>query len=352
MHNILVDLHRVGKNRFNGLYTYCYHLGVSLLKIPVTDMNLSFYIPKKEFGLFGNKVAYVNQRSIDKFFRFNTGKYDLWHATTTLSWYKPFNRKTKFVFTIHDLNFLLENPDDKKRNKKILENIQSRVDRAEHLVIISEFAYSQARQFLDLKNKPVSIIYPGCALLNEKILPVQPRYIPRKKFLFSIGLIIPRKNFHVLMPLLQDSDFELIIAGMEASHYKDKIINEAKKFDVLDKVKMIGSISEAEKVWYYQNCEAFMFPSFAEGFGSPIVEAMSFGKPVFLSKEASLPEIGGNEAYYFESFDPEVMKRNFEQGLNKYYKSQPQEIIKQRANYFSYDNAAKEHFILYEQMLL
>jgi len=62
-------------------------------------------------------------------------------------------------------------------------------------------------------------------------------------------------------------------------------------------VSLLGTISESDKIFYYKNCLAFAFPSLREGFGFPVLEAMTFGKPVFLSNKTSLPEIGGSHAF-------------------------------------------------------
>ena len=352
MSNVLVDLHRIGKNPYNGLYTYCFQLGKSLLRVPHGQLKLYYYLPQHKFGLFGNEISYVNQRSIDKYYRFNTYKYDIWHAATTLSWYKPFNKKTKFMFTLHDLNFLIENPDQVSGNRRYLRLIQERVHRADHIIAISQATLDQAYEYLDMKDKPISIIYPGCALVNELPEEAVPANLPDGPFLFTIGLLQPRKNFHVLMPLIKETGYKLVVAGLDTFDYKNVIIEEAKKWQVSDQLIITGPISENEKVWYYHNCEAFVFPSFAEGFGSPVVEAMFFGKPVFLSRFGSLPEIGGSAAYYFESFEPEQMVHDFKKGMNNYEETSPQAFIKQRAQLFTYDRAAENIVDIYQQIAL
>jgi glycosyltransferase involved in cell wall biosynthesis len=348
MKNVLLDLHRVGKNPFNGLYTYCYQLGLSFLKLPCKGIRLNYYLPKEKFGLFGPSVNYIDQRSSDKFYKFNTKEFDIWHSTTTVSWYKPFNRQTKFIFTIHDLNFLIEDKINTERNTRVLKQIQQRVDRADHIIAISNFALRQAREYLQLHDKPITIVYPGCSFLNNIPTSKPPAHLPGKPFLFSIGLLEPRKNFHVLMPLLKHLDMNLVIAGLDKHHYKDTIISEARRHGVMGKLHLTGPVSEGEKVWYYQHCQAFMFPSFAEGFGLPIVEAMYYGKPVFLSREASLPEIGGDAAYYFDSFEPDAMLKNFTAGMQHFTEHQPIEKIKARAGLFSYDAAAQAFLNIYQ----
>ncbi len=351
MKKVLLDLNRLGKNPFNGLYTYCYQLGKSMKKLDTPGMELYYYLPEKKFGILGDDVKYYNQKSIDKFYKFNTAQFDIWHSTTTLSRYRPFNKKTKFIFTIHDLNFTIEDATNTSRNKRLLGEIQGLVDRADHVIAISEFARKQANELLDMKDKPVSIIYPGCSLVTEPVEASKPEYIPAKPFLFAIGLIEPRKNFHALVPLLLDNDHELVIAGLDEHPYKNKIIEEAEKYKVADRVKLTGPIAEGHKIWYYQHCLAFMFPSFAEGFGSPVVEAMYHGKPVFITRHTSLPEVGGDAAFYFESFEPDEMRRNFIDGLKKYENTGDVEKIKERAKMFSYDNTAKGCLEVYKKLM-
>jgi glycosyltransferase involved in cell wall biosynthesis len=97
-----------------------------------------------------------------------------------------------------------------------------------------------------------------------------------------------------------------------------EVMEAAKKFGVEDRVKLIGPATEEEKYWYYKNCEAFLFPSYAEGFGLPVIEAMYHGKPVFISDKTSLPEVGGDAAYYFRNFEPEYMQEVFKEGMRDY----------------------------------
>jgi glycosyltransferase involved in cell wall biosynthesis len=348
MKRILVDMNRLGKNKFNGLYVYCYHLASCLKNNQPENTELYYYLPKKLFGLFGDKVKYIAHKSIDKFFHRKAMGFDIWHSTTTLSWYMPADKKTKFIFTLHDINFLIETPERKKSNQRYLKLIQKRINRADHIIAISSFSLGQAKQYLDLGNKPTSVISPGCSFITEKPEEKEPAYIPKRPFLFSIGLIQKRKNFHVIMPLLQNNDYEYIISGIDAFEYKETIILEAEKYGVLDRVIFTGPVSEGEKAWYYKNCIAFMFPSIAEGFGLPVVEAMYYGKPVFLSRETSLPEIGGEPAYYFNSFDAAHVKQKFSESMIHYATHQPQEKIKQQAMQFTFNKMTEKILNVYK----
>jgi len=172
-----------------------------------------------------------------------------------------------------------------------------------------------------------------------------------KPFLFTIGTLAAKKNFHVLPALLKGNDYWLVIAGITHEEaYLQKIKQEAVRWGVEHRVIFAGAITEAQKQWYYQQCEAFVFPSIAEGFGMPVLEAMYFGKPVFLSTFTSLPEIGGSLAYYFTSFDPDEMRRTVEQGLQHYRQSSPQQALQLHALSFSWSAAAQQYLSMYRDL--
>lgn len=344
-------MHRLKYNPFNGLYSVCINLGKALSRIPLTDMELVYYVPKKDFGIFGADARYTEHRSIDKYYRFGTRKYDLWHVTTQLSWYRPFNNKTKVLYTLYDFSYLIEDAGNVKRNKRLLQQTQERIDRADYITGISQFAIDEARKHLKLGNKPAKAIHLGCTVSTFPGFD-SPKYRPSKPFLFTIGLVQPRKNFHVLPPLLVGNDYELVIAGLNEFDYGKEVVEAARKFGVEDRVKLIGPATEEEKYWYYKNCEAFLFPSYAEGFGLPIIEAMYHGKPVFSSDKTSLPEVGGDAAYYFRQFDPEHMRTVFAEGMQHYATHRPIDKIKQQAARFSWDRCAEEYIDVYKQMLL
>lgn len=350
MRKVLVDMHRLKSNPFNGLYSFSINLGKALADIPQNDMELYYYLPRKDFGMFGDTVAYTAHSSIDKFYMAGTGKYDLWHITTQLSWYRPFNRRTKVVYTLHDFSYLIEDAANVQRNRRLLKETQKRIDRADYITGISQFTIAEARKHLDLGDKPTRVIPLGCTVADFPGFDAVG-YRPARPFLFSIGLIQPRKNFHVLPPLLQGNDYELIIAGLNEFGYGREVEEAARHFGVHDRVKLVGPVSEEEKYWYYKNCEAFLFPSYAEGFGLPVIEAMYHGKPVFISDRTSLPEVGGDAAYYFHSFEPGAMQKVFTDGMHDYSVNLPLNKIRQRAEQFRWSVAAAKYLEVYRRLL-
>jgi glycosyltransferase involved in cell wall biosynthesis len=345
---ILVDCERM-KYPYTGLYYYCLHLANHLEVTKPQGRELCFYSRKSTADVFKGKCM-LEQHSLHKYLLPSTSKFDIWHSTYQGTQYYPKRGKIKVILTIHDLNFLYDNSKTEDKKKKYLKKIEQKIKRADHLVAISEFTLRDVLDHIDVGNTPCSVIYNGCNI--EKAELKEPASIPPTPFIYTIGTIVAKKNFHVLPPLLVGNNFQLIISGITDSEaYKQTIINEASKFGVADRVIFTGSISEGEKQWYIQNCEAFVFPSISEGFGLPVVEAMHFGKPVILSNATSLPEIGGDEAWYFNSFDPSDMQTALKTALDQYKMNDRAAAIKARADFFSWDTSARKYHEVYNSLL-
>ena len=109
-------------------------------------------------------------------------------------------------------------------------------------------------------------------------------------------------------------------------------------------------MSEREKSYLIENCKAFLFPSLWEGFGIPPVESMVRGKPTFVSSRTSLPEICGNHAHYFISFDPREMADVIEVGLKNFNKTKANKMIAW-AKQYSWDSTAKSYLDIYKRIL-
>ena len=110
-------------------------------------------------------------------------------------------------------------------------------------------------------------------------------------------------------------------------------------------------VTEKEKWWLLQHCTAFAFPSLSEGFGLPVIEAMYFGKPVLLSNLSSLPEIGGNCAYYFNTFEAAEMQHTLAAGLAHYHENNMAGQIRERAQIFSWQHAARQYMHIYNSLV-
>lgn len=348
---ILIDLSAL-KDPFCGLGQVALNYGKYFQeKSNTTDLNyeITLLLPKKMFGSFGDKVKYISSTNLFlKHFKFLFPKFHIWHATHQLSRFMPIYDDTKFLLTIHDLNYLYEKKGKRKMRKH--GQLQFKVNRADEIVCISEFAKLEVEQHLNLQGKQCKVIYNGVELLDE-LAAEEPKNII-KPFFFSVGVIQKKKNFHVLLDMMKKMpEKHLYIAGKEISKPKNNGYAEMIKARIsaegITNVTLLGAISHQKKIWLFKNCEAFMFPSLFEGFGLPVIEAMQFGKPVFSSTETSLKEIGDKFAFFWENFDPQQMKTTVETNLENFYKNE--DLIQQEkeyANSFSY----QKHFEAYERV--
>jgi len=113
---------------------------------------------------------------------------------------------------------------------------------------------------------------------------------------------------------------------------------------------LTGYISDAELAWLYANCRAFLYPSLFEGFGLPVLEAMSLGAPVMASKATSIPEITGEAALLVDPLRVEemaaAMRTLWKEGATR---ARLAEEALSRATGFSWEKAARTTLEAYER---
>jgi glycosyltransferase involved in cell wall biosynthesis len=351
-HKILFDCERM-KYANTGLYHFCWELGQELLlQSQGTDIEINLYAKKKVQHQFDTRPGYLEQKALHKFLMPNLDQWQLWHTTHQATDYYPGKDVIATLLTVHDLNFLHETHRSKQKKTREIDKLQRKLDKANRVVAISEFVAKDLRENLQLDPNFLQVIYNGCNIKAQQSIAI-PFNKPKSEFLFTIGTVVPKKNFQTLPALLQNNQMQLVIAGaIQNKKTQQEILDQAKALGVADRVIFAGPIAEAEKYWYYQHCRAFVFPSLMEGFGLPVVEAMAFGKPLFLSTLTSLPEIGGTAAFYFKSFEAGQMQDDLVQGLN-HYDSNPAMIeqIKSRVAVFSWKASAKSYMQTYQQIL-
>ncbi|RWY55793.1 glycosyltransferase family 4 protein [Mucilaginibacter gilvus] len=311
--------------------------------------DLTYYLHRRAIYQFEDrmKIQYISK--LHKVFFPSRGQYDLVHFTDQYCRLRPQRVKGKKILTVHDINFMHEQLPPRKVKKK-LDRLTRHIDTCDKVVAISNFVAQDILKHFPSAQGKIQVIYNGAdkLIVDEDH---QPAYQPSRPFIFAIGHVALKKNFAVLPALLHGNDYELIIAGIETP-YKDEIVAEARKWHCEDRVNITGPVSDADKAWYYKNCLAFAFPSIAEGFGLPVIEAMYFGKPVFLSTHTSLPEVGGDAAFYFDSFESGAMQSVFAAGMEKYNATKDiQAGIMAHAETFNWHNTARQYLALYNECL-
>lgn len=352
--NIGLDLERL-RNVNSGLGQFCAKLTNSMRAYQPKNMFFHSYFPKNFVDLPHriNEISY-HITGFDKFFGINNDHLQLFHAFHQDCKYVPKSKKIKKVMTIHDLNFIEKyHPNNPKIIQK-LRLVQNKINKCDGLVFISKYTESQVRKYLKIPNHVLTrVIYNG-AYIPENVDKSIPQWLleTTEPFYFSIGIIQAKKNFGVLLPLIKEMQVKWIIAGNFSDPYAAKIMKDAKQMGIDHLIVMPGQITESEKHWCYQHCEAFLFPSLSEGFGLPVIEAMSFGKPTFISDKTALPEIGGKVAFYWDNFDPEYICQTFIDGM-RVAQLDPlfDQKIKAHAKQFIWDDAAKNYIDFYNTLL-
>jgi len=333
----------------SSFYYFGKSLGNAIIAQNNNRYNLNYYVHKRSDYMFDNQVSLVQLSKLHKLYFPNPGRFALVHFTDQYCRLKPQKVTGKKILTIHDLNPVHELRKPAHKIQKHLSKMRGYIAECDKIVTISQFVADDIVKYIPEAKEKIRVIYNGA---DQLTVPENhtPDYQPKSTFLFTIGYIASKKNFHVLPPLLVGNDHELIISGVETP-YKSKIMEEAEKFGVADRVKITGPISDDDKAWYYKNCTAFVFPSIAEGFGLPVIEAMHFGKPVFLSTHTSLPEIGGDAAFYFPTFEPADMQDAFAKGMTEFASGNMRELVIAHALKFDWQQTAREYLALYDEVL-
>ncbi len=349
-YSVLIDLDRL-KDLNTGLGQVAAFFGDEISHLDDDRFKFTLLVPKKFKGYFGDSVDYEVVSLKRRYFPFLCKKYDLWYTIHQDSAHFPSDHKTPYVITINDLNFLGEKSPAKAKIR--LKKLQQKVDRATAITVISKFTESVVRENLNIGNIPIHVIYCGVKVITfDKVK--KPSFAPEGDLLFSVGVVQMKKNYHVLLEFMQllPNNYKLIIAGNKSAVYANDLQQRINALGLQNRILLPGIISEEDKFWMYNNCQAVLFPSRFEGMGFPPVEAMRFGKPVFASTFSSIPEVSENHAYYWESFDPGEMSHFFLEKMEEFNKNPAlPDALKKHSLKFTWEANLKAYITLFKNIL-
>lgn len=350
--NVVFDAERL-RNPASGLGQLCRALGEALLDERPAGATVTVIVPPAHAGTFGREARHIETRWWHRYRA--PAVPDVWHATHQDVWIRP-PRRVPMVLTIMDLNFL-ERADYSARRKALrLAAVQRLVDRASLVSAISAYSASVIRQHLHLRDRDVHVVHLGNPLEGATPRGGSPddrrlASLAGTRFFLSMGVLHPKKNVHTLLPVMQRfPEWRLVLAGPDSHPYARDLSVQATALGVGDRLLMPGAVTDADRRWLYDHCGALLFPSLSEGFGLPVVEAMSAGKPVFASRLTSLPEVGGDAAWYFDSFDPDAMAATIRRGLAEHHADpvRPSKLVEHAAQ-FTWTRAADAFWQLYAE---
>lgn len=355
MPNIFLESHNI-KNQFFGFGQFNYHLIKGLYHANPEDFKMTLHVKdasklKDEFGNFFDYKKYFSFR------RYPTlrirKKYDIWHSLNQNIKIEPYHN-IPYVLTVHDVNFIDEVSNDMTHEVNV--RFQEKLNRSSAITYISEFAKASTHAYFKVPNVPEYVIYNGNPILEITLSENhKPQLTTSRPFLYSIGEFTERKNFHTLIEMLAHlPDYDLVLSGNnDTSYASGKLEETISSLNLKNRVFITGKIGDLDKKYYLKNCAAFVFPSLREGFGIPPIEAMRFGKPVFLSNLTSLPEIGGEKAFYWDNFEATYMSNVFEKGMQAFEtnKENFEKNYIAHAKSFNWNKAALQYADVYRSLL-
>lgn len=353
MKKVFLETHNI-KNLASGFGIFNYELIKSFAKLNHADLELYLNVknPAKIRKEFGDSYKYKRYISLQRLNGWGVnGKFDVWHCMNQNTRVEPFFKPKKYIMTIHDVNFALdkEGRKDNQRAKRFIKKLE----RADMLTYISEYAKEQTHNYFKVPPIEERIIYNGNPITDIiDTTSYKPEVAVDKPFFYTIGAFLSKKNFESLVRMMTGiADYNLIISGSNQGQYADYIRSLILELKLENRVFLTGRVSETGKQFYISKSTAFLFPSIGEGFGLPAIEAMRFGKPIFLSNLASLPEIGGDAAYYWENFEPVYMKDFLFEKLSEFENNRTLHVQKllDRASFFCWDKAALEYLKCYRK---
>ncbi len=235
--------------------------------------------------------------------------------------------------------------------------------RADHIFTVSEYSKRQIVEYLGVPEGGITVVYNG---IGSHIFP-EPRDAARartnKDFGFSgpyilfVGNLKPSKNADGLLKAFSvlkqrgKLPHSLLVIGDDAAG-RQSLTAQVRELGLGSAVILVPHVSDDQIRGAYSGADLTVLPSFEEGFGLPVVESMACGTPVACSRSASLPEVAGSAAEYFDPNNVESMAASIETVLlssDRWHRLQ--QLGMERARGFTREDFAHRHFVVYRQFL-
>lgn len=266
------------------------------------------------------------------------------------------------VSVVHDLEYLRHPKTYTFLNRTLLKWFTSHaVKNATRIITVSQYTKDDVARVYKRPQDHITVVHhgvdPRCftpeapnsksEIRNEEDK-IQTRHSLPKRFILYVGALQPRKNVIGLLKAYEQlekegvSDVGLVLVsggGWKQGPIVECINALAKK----NQVRLLRKVSEEDLAYLYRMSSVFVLPSFSEGFGMPILEAMSCGAPVITSNTSSLPEVAGDAALLVDPNNPKEITKAMAQVLtNDTLRTDLIQKGKARAKQFSWDETARK----------
>ncbi len=260
--------------------------------------------------------------------------------------------KNKLIITLCDLSLYSYYKIWKKKDVFLF-------DKAEKIICISNSTKNELLKKFSLFEKKAEVIYLASEEIKKSSKDVRKKYnLGKNKIILFVGSDDPKKNFSFLLKAfseLKKENLVLVKAGIPWSTQK----NQRKKFkefieknNLQNKVKFLDLIPRQDLINLYFESFVYVCPSYYEGFGLTLLEAMSAGIPVISANNTSLPEVAGNSGLFFNADNYKELKGELELILSK--EKLRKDLIQkgfQNIKRFNWNKTAKETFEVYRDVL-
>lgn len=264
------------------------------------------------------------------------------------------------ILTIHDILFE-SHPQFFKFLFKFRSSILVRLSawRAQHIFTISDFSKREIISRYGIRPDNITMIYCGVDrtrfFLGEAgIGIIESRGLVSKSYLLSVGRLEPRKNHVTLLRAyakLQYVELPLVIVGQPDFKF-DEVFQVIRDLHLENRVRILSDVKDEELPAFYRHAKLFVYPSWAEGFGMPPLEAMASGVPVISSDSTSIPEVIGEAGVLVDPGDVDALAEAINHLLSDqvFYSDKQQRGLEQ-VEAFQWSAAAKKVRAVYLDIL-
>lgn len=329
---IAVDLRNLQSGFLSGVENYTINVLERLLKKdqqnhytlfynafrPTTAESLRFVNSNTVTRRFPNKLLNLSLRAIGRpYFEKYIGDFDILFLPNFNQF--AIGKTKKLAITVHDLSpFVLpEFYNTKRRIWHASLPARKTLARADVIFAVSEFTKLELIKLFNVAPEKIVVTHLGVdhSLFQPNIPEARLREVRNVyglpgEFLLYFGTIEPRKNVVGLIQAYNamQTNIDLVIAGRPGWKYSE-VFREIEKSPKKRNIHVLGFVEEADPPALLKLAKAFVFPSFYEGFGLPVLEAMSVGTPVVTSQVTSIPEVTGDTALLVDPYNvPSIAK--------------------------------------------
>jgi glycosyltransferase involved in cell wall biosynthesis len=285
---------------------------------------------------------------------------DLLHVQYTSPLFCP----VPTVVSVHDVSFL-EHPEYFKRSRAMQLGITvaGSVKRASRILTGSEFARDSIVRAYQLPPEKIVVVpdaaSPSFRSVNREAArrKTLSRFHLKEPYVLSVGDLQPRKNqlglIKAFARLVKDQPQlkqDLVFAGKDA-WFGGRVREAARESGVEGRIHFLGFVTDDELLQLYNACDCFAFPSFYEGFGIPVLEAMACGRAVICSNASSIPEVADGAALLFNPHNTdEIVSALFDVLRDAELRTRMERLGVQRASHFTWQKTAEMTLDVYREV--